>query len=141
MMNRLVVFRIAILLLFAGLTTRLWDLQMSQGQVFAEEATARRQQEVFERPLRGEIFASDGTTRLAESQPSYTIAVRPNQLPRSDKDQRRLFARLDDMLAITGTLVLSPTDELRYVPGLREGIEAVIGPMPRDVLQTPILTA
>ena len=84
-MNRLVVFRIAIILLFTGLTARLWDLQMSQGQVLSEEATARRQQEVFERPLRGEIFASDGTTRLAESQPSYTIAVRPSQLPRSDE--------------------------------------------------------
>lgn len=140
-MNRLVVFRIAIILLFAGLTARLWDLQMSQGQVLADEATARRQQEVFERPLRGEIFASDGTTRLAESQPSYTVAVRPSQLPRAEKDQQRLFARLDDMLSITGTLVLSPTEELRYVAGLREGIEAVIGPMPLNVLETPILTA
>jgi penicillin-binding protein 2 len=140
-MNRLVVFRIAILLLFASLTARLWDLQMSQGKVLSDEATARRQQEVFERPLRGEIFASDGTTRLAESLPSYTIAVRPNQLPTAAEDQQRLFARLDDMLAITGTLVLSPTEELRYVAGLWEGIESVIGPMPPDVLQSPILTA
>jgi penicillin-binding protein 2 len=141
MTSRLVVFRVSIILLFAGLTVRLWDLQMSQGQVLAEEATARRQQDVFERPLRGEIFAGDGTTRLAESQPSYTVAVRPSQLPRSNKEQQRLFARLDDMLSITGTLVLSPTEELRYVPGLWEGIESVIGPMPRDVLLTPILTA
>ncbi len=141
MISRLVVFRIAVILLFVSMTMRLWDLQMSQGQVLADEATARRQQEVFERPLRGEIFASNGTTALAESQPSYTIAVRPNQLPRSEDDQLQLFARLDDMLGITGTLVLSPTEELRYVPGLWEGIESVIGPMPREVYQTPILSA
>ncbi|MCA1595005.1 MAG: peptidoglycan glycosyltransferase, partial [Chloroflexi bacterium] len=36
--------------------------------------------------------------------------------------------------------MLSPTDELRYAPGLREGIEGIIGPLPDNVLDTPILT-
>lgn len=139
--SRLAVLRIAVVLLFVSLTMRLWDLQMSQGQALSEEATALRRQAVFERPLRGEIYAADGTTRLAESLPSYTVAVRPNQLPRDQTERRQLFARLDDMLGITGTLVLSPTDELRYVAGLREAIEEVIGPLPGNVLDTPILTA
>jgi hypothetical protein len=52
-----------------------------------------------------------------------------------------LFARLNDMLAMTATLTLSPTDELRYVAGLREGIEAIGGPLPQDVLASPVFTA
>jgi penicillin-binding protein 2 len=140
-MNRLVVLRIAVLLLFVSLSVRLWDLQMSQGEALAEQATAHRRQTVFERPLRGEIYASDGVTRLAESLPSYTIAVRPNQLPRSREERQQVFARLDDMLSINSTIILSPTDELRYVAGLREGLEEVIGELPHDVLATPILSA
>jgi penicillin-binding protein 2 len=138
--NRFVVFRLAIVLLFCVLSSRLWDLQMTQGQQLADEATALTRQTVFERPLRGEIFASDGTTVLAESLPAYTIAIRPNQLP--DEDERQmLFARLNDMLLMTATLTLSPTDELRYVPGLREGIESISGPLPENVLDTPVFTA
>ncbi len=140
-MSRLVVYRVAVVLLFAILIGRLWNLQLSQGQVLANEATAHTRQVVFERPLRGEIYARDGKTRLAESLPSYTIAVRKGQLPRSPAERAHLFARLDDMLGITGTLVLSPTDELRYAAGLREGIESVIGPLPNNVLDTPVLTA
>ncbi len=142
-MSRFVVFRVAVLLLFVVLTTRLWNLQFAQGQTLAQEATAHTQQHVFEKPLRGEIFARDGTTSLAQSLPSYTIAVRPNQLPstRTPAEREHVFARLDDLLGITSTLTLSPTDELRYVAGLREGIESVIGPLPADVLEVPVLTA
>lgn len=146
-MSRLVVFRIAIILLFLLLTTRLWNLQLEQGQTLASEATALTRQVAFERPLRGEIYARDGKTRLAESLPSYTIAVRKDQLPnpptkqQREWERRRLFARLDDLLRITDTLVLSPTDELRYAAGLREGIESVAGPLPANVLDTPTFTA
>ena len=140
-MSRLVVYRIAVILLFAVLVERLWDLQFAQGQMLANEATAHTRQVVLERPLRGEIYAHDGKTLLAQSLPSYTIAVRKSQLPTSPQERRHLFARLDDMLGMTGTLVLSPTDELRYAPGLREGIEGIVGPLPANVLDTPILTA
>lgn len=139
-MSRLVVFRTAVLLLFVVLASRLWNLQFAQGQSLASEATAHTRQTVFERPLRGEIYARDRKTRLAESLPSYTIAVRPNQLPSLDAERQRIFARLDDLLRITDTLVLSPTEELRYVPGLREGIESVAGPLPDTVFDTPILS-
>jgi penicillin-binding protein 2 len=85
LVNRFVVFRLGIVLLFCVLSSRLWNLQMEQGQELADEAAALTRQTVFERPLRGEIFASDGTTVLAESLPAYTIAIRPNQLPRMMK--------------------------------------------------------
>ena len=140
-MSRLVLFRLAILLLFGGLTTRLWDLQMTQGQTLRNEATALVRQAIYERPLRGVIFASDGRTRLAESLPSYIIAVRPGQLPRIPLERARTFARLDDLLGITSTLTLSPTDEIRYVPGLREGLETLTVLLPSNVLETPIYTA
>ena len=140
-MSRLVLFRVAIIVLFATLTARLWNLQFAQGQVLTAEATALTRQTVYERPLRGEVYARDGKTRLAESLPAYTIAIQPNQLPERPLDRRLTFARLDDILGITGTLVLSPTDELRYVAGLREGIEDILGSLPDNVLHTPIFTA
>jgi penicillin-binding protein 2 len=140
-MSRLVIFRVAIILLFVILSSRLWDLQLSQGKVLADEATAHTRQVVYEKPLRGEIFARDGKTKLAESLPSWTIAVRKGQLPRKPAERQHIFARLDDMLGITDTLVLSPTDELRYAAGLREGIEQLVGPLPKNVLETPIFTA
>ncbi len=140
-MNRFVVFRLAIVLLFCILSSRLWNLQMQQGQKFSDEATAHTRQTVFERPLRGEIFASDGTTVLAESLPAYTIAVRPNQLPDAADERQMLYARLTDMLDMNATLTLSPTDELRYVAGLREGIEGIAGLLPQDILASPVFTA
>lgn len=143
MFNRLIVFRLIILVLFVVMTTRLWDLQIDQGDVLAEEAAGHTKQTVWERPLRGEILARDGTTRLAESLPAYTIAIRPNQLPPAPgryAERQRVFAQLDDMLQLTSSVVLSPTDELRYVAGLRSGLEALGGPLPTNVFAAPSFT-
>ncbi len=139
-MSRLTVFRLLILVMFVAMTTRLWGLQIQQGAALSREALGHTTQIVWNRPIRGEILASDGTTRLAESLPAYTVAIRPNQLPASGSPRQQVFARLDDLVQTQGTLVLSPTDELRYAEGLRTGLEQLAGPLPANVLATPALT-
>lgn len=139
-MNRFVVFRILILLMFVGMSARLWDLQVRQSGDLSAQAEGNTKQTVWERPLRGEILASDGKTRLAESLAAYTVAIRSNQLPKGLDERTAVFARLTDMLGMSASLVLSPTDELRYAPGLRPGLEALTGALPAQVLATPVFT-
>ncbi len=141
-MNRLVVFRILILLFFVIMSTRLWTLQIKQNAVLTEQAQQYTTHTISSRPLRGEILASDGQTRLAESLPAYTIAIRPDQLPRTSKpwERQQVFARLTDMLHLPSAMVLSPTEELRYREELRTGVEAIGGILPPTVFATPNFT-
>src|SRR5689334_7433924 len=92
-MSRLIVLRIAIFLIFATLVGRLYQLQISDiGSTRSHdkiESVTQRYLPV--RPLRGEVFASDGTTRLAETIPIYTVAIRP-----ADLDKAEEFAKQSD---------------------------------------------
>lgn len=127
-MNRLVLFRITTLLIFTALVSQLWVLQFREGQRLAEDARGNTIRQVYERPLRGEIFASDGKTILAESLPSYTIAILPSQLPREKAEQQRIFAWLDNLLQFQSTLEITPAEQLTWEPRLQQDIEQVTGP-------------
>lgn len=127
-MNRLVVFRISILLVFVTLVSQLWWLQFKEGEDLSQNALGNTRRRVYERPLRGEIFASDGTTILAESLPSYTIAILRSQLPQKLEDRQKMFAWLDDLLHFQSTLVVTPSEQLSYEPRLKQDIELLTGP-------------
>ncbi len=137
--NRLVIFRLVILLVFTSLVYQLWVLQFREGDVWSDNARGNYTRRVYERPLRGEIYASDGKTVLAESQPSYTIAILPSQLPPPGWAEReRMFAWLDDLLQFQSTLTVTPTEQLTYEPRLQQDIEQLTGPFatPEPLLNT-----
>src|SRR3712207_6723021 len=127
-MSRLVVFRISILLVFLMLVSQLYVLQFREGQRLAQDARGNTLRQVFERPIRGEIFASDGTTLLAESLPSYTIGILRSQLPTDEGEKQAIFAWLDELLQLQSTLVVTPAEQLTYEPRLEQDLELLTGP-------------
>lgn len=137
-MNRLVLFRISILLVFTLLVSQLWYLQFREGERLSKDAQGNTFRQVYERPLRGEIYAGDGKTLLAESQPSYTIAILRSQLPRDKAEKQKVFAWLDDLLQFQSTVVVTPSEQLTYEPRLKQDIEVITGPF---ATPPPSLTA
>lgn len=127
-MNRFLIFRIVILLIFAVLVRQLYILQFREGATLAQSALANTFRDVYERPLRGEIYAADGETLLAESRPSYTIAILRSQLPEDDAERQQIFAWLDDVLQFQSTLVVTPAEQLSYEPRLKQELELLVGP-------------
>jgi penicillin-binding protein 2 len=129
-MRRLVVFRICVLLSFVTLVSQLWVLQFQEGASLATNARGNTERPLYERPLRGEIFARDGKTILAESLPSYTIGILPSQLPGQPGGPEReaMFAWLDDLLKLQSSLVVTPSEQLSYEPRLKQDMEQITGP-------------
>lgn len=137
-MNRLLVPKIITLLIFLALVTRLYQLQFtptdSDELRFVGEIHTTRYLPVT--PLRGEIFASDGRTLLAESMPIYTVAVRPADLPPPGSPERaRVFAHLGQLLDLASTLTISPATVLDDDPFLRDDIRSGLGQVTLDSMQ------
>lgn len=132
-MSRLLFPRIAILLLFATLIGRLYQLQLvdTEANRFRNATEMRTTRYLPVRPLRGEIFASDGKTLLAESVPIYSVLLRPADLdkaaPRGSAERGEMFAHLGQLLGITSTLTISPAATLEALPGLHSDLERTIG--------------
>lgn len=136
-MNRLIIPRIAVLLLVVVLVGRLYQLQLLDAEVQSlryQQVNATRF--VRERPLRGEVFASDGTTLLAETVPIYSAAIRPADLDREiDKAgtingpllREATFARLNHLLGITSTLTISPAMALDQNTALASDLQQGLG--------------
>ena len=137
MMNRLIVTRIAVLLLFVTLVGRLYQLQLvdtEQNRLRTGGASLFNKLEQV-RPQRGEVFAADGRTLLAESVPIFTAAIRPSALPpENDRDlqlgeprRAEVYAQLSQILGITSTLTISPADTLARSPLLKNDLDHVLG--------------
>jgi len=76
-MNRLILPKLAVLLILVALIGRLYQLQLvpDEADRFRDSTRSRTTRFLPVRPIRGEIFASDGKTLLAESVPIYTVSV------------------------------------------------------------------
>lgn len=135
-MNRLLLPKITVLLIFAALLGRLYQLQLvdSEADRFRYATQVRTRRYLPVRPMRGEIFASDGVTRLAESVPIFTVSIRPADLPPAGSGQRdEVFAQLGQILGVTSTLTISPSTAMEQDAVLRSDLEQGLG---RDILAT-----
>lgn len=136
-MNRLLVTRISILLLFTVLVGRLYQLQISNSETRRLNTTASELSNEYlqVRPQRGEVFAADGRTMLAESVPIFTAAIRPSALPPANDEGLRpgeprraqVYAQLGQILGITSTLTISPADLLQRSPLLQNDLAQGLG--------------
>jgi penicillin-binding protein 2 len=136
-MNRLLVPKLAVLLLLVVLVGRLYTLQLVDSEAsrlrYSTGSVTTRYLPV--RPLRGEIYASDGKTLLAESVPIYTVSIRPADVKQAIKEAKdrsqqvhdELYMRLDHILGITGTLTISPAVALEQNASLASDISQGLG--------------
>ncbi|MGH2416971.1 MAG: hypothetical protein ACRDFY_01425, partial [Candidatus Limnocylindria bacterium] len=88
---RFVAFSLTAVLLLLALGGRLFQLQVVNGDVYADRAAADRTVEVPVPAPRGLIFDRTGRP-IAVSVPSWTVKIRPADLPAADRT--RVLARL-----------------------------------------------
>ncbi len=129
MVNRILGLQITVILIFAILVGRLYQLQLVEAQAdqFRYTTAVRVIRYLPMRPLRGEIFAGDGRTVLAQTVPIYTVAVRPADLPADPASRAQVFAYLSQAIGITSTLIVSPATALDRDPVLRSDLIQGLG--------------
>src|SRR5262245_35508522 len=112
-MNRLILPKLLALVVLVALVGRLYQLQLISDEAdrYRDSTQKRTTRFLPVRPTRGEIFAADGKTLLAESVPIYTVSIRPADLPDRETEthqRNEVFARLSQLLGVTNTLTISP---------------------------------
>jgi penicillin-binding protein 2 len=123
---RIVIPKLIVLAIFVALIGRLYQLQVvnTEADRYRYSTTVNTTRYVPIRPFRGEIYASDQQTLLAESMPIYTVAIRVSDLPPQGSDERAdVFARLTQVMGITSTLTISPAIVLENDQVLRERLQ------------------
>jgi penicillin-binding protein 2 len=123
-MPRLIVLRALILVFVTVLIGRLYQLQVIESSTrrFGSDVEVTTRRYLTVPPRRGEIFAADGATLLAESVPTYHLAVVPGRLPDADlaPEQRALvLARLSQVAGLTSTLTIEPPEVVYTNAALR----------------------
>jgi penicillin-binding protein 2 len=141
-MPRLIALRALLLLVVAVMVGRLYQLQVVQSDStrYGSNPDQAYSRSITVPPRRGEIFAADGTTILAESVPIYNLAVVPGRLPdRADEPERRaeVLARMSQVAGLTGTLTISPTSAIASAPALRIGLTR-LGTLPTLSAGSPL---
>jgi len=131
-MNRLILPKLAVLLILVTLVARLYQLQLvpDEADRFRDSTRARTTRFLPARPTRGEVFASDGKTLLAESVPIYTVSIRPADLPsrlHAPRQRAEVFAQLSQLLGISNTLTISPAQALDQDIVLRNDLTQGLG--------------
>lgn len=145
-MSRLIVLRVALVLVVAIFVGRLYQVQVAdhESRRYSADVLVTTRRYITVPPRRGEIYAADGRTLLAESVPIYNLAVIPGRLPsRSAEPERRaaVLARLSQVAGLTSTLTLSPTSVLAERPPLRAALNALQAPAPGTGLTLSITVA
>ncbi len=129
-MARLIPLRALLMVVLAVMVGRLYQLQLFTSDTQARSTTPN---EVYRRylavpPRRGEIFAVDGTTLLAESVPIYNLAVVPGRLPNAVREPQRraeVLARIGQVAGLTATLRIDSTETLTATPIFQSALRSL----------------
>ncbi|HWO93272.1 MAG TPA: penicillin-binding protein 2, partial [Dehalococcoidia bacterium] len=106
----LVGIRIAILVLFAILTAQLFRMQIIQGSEYEERARNNRIATEVVHPLRGLIYARDGTP-VVENEATFSAIVIPAEI--DEDEERQLAEQLERLLNVPAATVRQRIDEGR----------------------------
>lgn len=149
---RLILFRVAIVLLAGVLIGRLWQLQMVAGEKYRLLADQNRLRDVDLPAPRGVVYDRNGEI-LARNQPSFTVEVVPGDLPEDEEGEPEGSGDamvLDRLLAIlarpvgassTAPLALTlantpgPTPSPTPTTAPKQGNKATPTPDPRSVIK------
>jgi len=99
---RIIVYGLIILLTFALLATRLYQLQIIQGEYFQLWADRNRFRLVPVNSSRGIIYDRQGNI-LVRNVPSFTVTLIPAYLPDDPAAEETVFQRLSDLLGLPAT--------------------------------------
>ncbi|OQY20182.1 MAG: hypothetical protein B6I34_08830 [Anaerolineaceae bacterium 4572_32.1] len=99
---RLVLYGLFILLVFALLITRLYQLQIIQGDYFKLWADQNRFRLVPLDALRGIIYDRQGNI-LARNVPRFSVTIIPAYLPDDPAEEQALFQHLGELLHLLAT--------------------------------------
>ncbi len=110
---RFIAFGVAAIVLITALGGRLFQLQVVQGDEYARRATADRTVEVSIDAPRGLIFDRAGRP-LAVNTPSWTVKVRPADLP--DRSVGRILRRVAQITGAEATLLRQRLDAFQGSP-------------------------
>ncbi len=143
MRGRMITLRVISIVVFIALLARLQQLQFGQG---AESSRARIEQTVMRTdyvvPQRGEIFASDGKTLLAASEPTSVVGIKAELLPKGQSksqvyQRNKVFMYLSSVLPITDTFTISPTTALKSNHALAASVYDLVTVLPADTSFAP----
>src|SRR4051794_8708147 len=95
--QKLVLFRVIVVALFAILALQLFRLQMIEGSQFESQAASNTLRITPILPERGLIYDRSGKP-LVKNIPTYSAAIVPADLPEDDQD--RVFAMLTRVLDV-----------------------------------------
>jgi penicillin-binding protein 2 len=127
--NRFIAMALAIVLVFTGLTVRLWDLQVVSGSHYRDLAEQNRVLRLPVEAERGTIVDRNGKV-LARNLPGFAVTVIPVDLPRAQ--QADLARRLGSLVARDPKDVSAAIDAQR-VRNPYEPVKISLRPVPRDV--------
>jgi penicillin-binding protein 2 len=127
--NRFVAMGIAIVIVFTGLTVRLWDLQVVSGGHYRDLAEQNRLLRLPVEAERGTIVDRNGKV-LARNLPGFAVTVIPVDLPRAQ--QAELALRLGALVARDPNDVSTAIDVQR-ARNPYEPVKISLRPVARDI--------
>ena len=120
---RVVVLGLVIILVFAGLLLRLWQIQFVEGAYYRERATRQSTREVTIPASRGIIYDRQEKP-LVRNIPSFNVVVVPGYLPDDEAEQEDELIRLAMMLGVPYATSGPRGAGEEPTPGLREILSA-----------------
>lgn len=113
--QRLLAFHVAIAAAFLILLGQLWYVQIASGAQYRQRAEINRVRVVSEKPLRGVVYDRSGR-QLARNVPSFTVSIRPADLPRDKAERQAVFARLSTVIEMPAGDIGALVEEARNDP-------------------------
>ena len=127
---RVLAFYAALILSTAGLIVHLFQLQITEGRTYADEAFENRVTRVSDPAPRGIIYDRRGVP-LVRNVPSFTVTITPAYLPDSAAEEEAIYLRLSKLLQmpifVPGSTPQSPCTPGR---GIRDLVEEGAGLAP-----------
>lgn len=127
--NRFLAMAMAIVIVFTGLTARLWDLQVVNGGHYRVLAEQNRVLRLPVEAERGQIVDRNGKV-FARNLPGFAVTVIPVDLPRAK--QQELAERLGALVA-RDPLEVSKAIDVQRVRNPYEPVKISLKPVARDV--------
>jgi len=127
--NRFIAMGIAVVLVFTGLTVRLWDLQVVSGSHYRDLAEQNRMLRLPVEAERGTIVDRNGKV-LARNLPGFAITVIPVDVPRAKQEE--VSQRLGALIARKPSDVSSAIDVQR-ARNPYEPVKISLRPVARDI--------
>jgi penicillin-binding protein 2 len=108
--SNLLTLRLAVIILFALLTAKLFDMQIINGGSYAKRSVENHIVSTNILPSRGLILARDGTP-LVQNVGVYSATITPQFLPTSSAARYQIYLRLESILNVPALQIQSMVDD------------------------------